>query len=102
MDTKTNAGSGVAPAIPSPPDFWHQQLYRRFPRSGRSLRRRILRRARDLALLERQRYYKAMVAELYLGRVSEEDIELWTPMVGASATLEKLYEAIGEKRKAMP
>lgn len=64
-----------------------------------SLAARIKRRARTLALIERERLVDAMVAELYLGRLQEDDVDTWEPVRRTSPILEKLHAAIGEKRR---
>lgn len=63
-----------------------------------SLQARIRRRARILALIERERLVDAMVAELYLGRLNEDEIDTWEPVRGTSTILERLYVKIGNKR----
>lgn len=62
-----------------------------------SLQKRIKRRARVLAFLERERCIDAMIAELYLGRISELDIETWEPVRGSAPFLEDLYARIRRK-----
>jgi hypothetical protein len=63
------------------------RLSRRF-RDGRALRRRIERRARTLALLERQRVQEAMVSDLILGHLDEQLIEIWEPARGGTGPCE--------------
>ena len=59
------------------------------------LRLRIDRRARELAAADQVHYFRAMIAELYLGRLDESDVERWQPVRGFSPILEQLYAKIG-------
>jgi len=63
-----------------------------------SLRRRIERRARELGMIERQRCFNAMVAELYLGRINEDDVDAWEPVRGTSPALEHVHAAIARRQ----
>jgi hypothetical protein len=73
--------------------------FRRRQDRRQSLRLRIDRRARELAARDQAGYFKAMVAELYLGRINEGDVDTWEPVRGSSPILEQLYAAIGDTRK---
>ena len=64
-----------------------------------SLRRRLERRARELGMLERQRCFNAMVAELYLGRINEDDVDTWEPVRGFSPILEHVHAAIAKRQE---
>ncbi len=47
-----------------------------------SLRRRIERRARTLSLLDRDRYFRAMVSDLCRGKLDHGLVEFWSPDSG--------------------
>jgi len=81
--------------IPPPADRVRLRILARRP----SLRARIRRRAREIAMIECERFVDAMIAEIYLGRLDEGLIEWWRPVWGYAPILEKLYAAISEKRK---
>lgn len=47
-----------------------------------SLRARILRKARALALLNQERYDRAMLSDLLHGKLNETHVEYWQPISG--------------------
>lgn len=81
-----------------PPPTERVRLRRRIEHRP-SLRARIKRRARVLAFLERERCIDAMIAELYLGRITEQDIEAWEPVRGSAPFLEDLYARIRARQE---
>lgn len=57
--------------------------YRRYQAVRQKLRLRIDRRARELAERDQERYFRAMLFDVYRGAIDPELVPWWEPLAGA-------------------